>query len=140
MKLLMRLFVSGIATLGTYCVVFLAFFSLVLPSGDFEWIRFVGSLGCAMVAARFTWRQTAAVSQGLVNCVVLGAFVTGGVGFSAGFFGPIIFDPGANQGPLLGIFITGPLGFLAGGVGGAIYWLVRGKGTTETPPVGTSRG
>jgi hypothetical protein len=58
--------------------------------------------------------------------MVLGAFGTGGVGFAGGFFGPIIFMPGANQGPLLGIFITGPLGFILGAVGGAIYWLVWG--------------
>ena len=46
------------------------------------------------------------------------AFAIGVVCFSAGFFGPMIFAPGANQGPLLGILITGPLGFLAGlGVG-----------------------
>jgi hypothetical protein len=42
------------------------------------------------------------------------ALLLGGIGFAAGFFGPMIFSPGANQGPLLGIFITGPLGFLAG--------------------------
>jgi hypothetical protein len=42
------------------------------------------------------------------------ALLVGGIGFAAGFFGPIIFAPDANQGPLLGIFITGPLGFLAG--------------------------
>ena len=51
--------------------------------------------------------------------------VTGGIGFSAGFFGPMILTPGANQGPLLGIFITGPLGFLLGAAGGAIYWFRR---------------
>lgn len=46
------------------------------------------------------------------------AFVIGVVCFSAGFLGPIIFAPDANQGPLLGILITGPLGFLGGiGVG-----------------------
>jgi hypothetical protein len=42
------------------------------------------------------------------------ALLVGGIGFAAGFFGPMIFAPGANQGPLLGIFITGPLGFFAG--------------------------
>jgi hypothetical protein len=41
-------------------------------------------------------------------------FVIGFVSFSAGFFGPIVFTPDANQGPHLGIFITGPLGFVAG--------------------------
>jgi hypothetical protein len=44
-----------------------------------------------------------------------------------GFFGPLIFTPDANQGPLLGIFITGPLGFVLGGIGGGIYWAARGR-------------
>lgn len=38
----------------------------------------------------------------------------GFLAFIAGFVGPIILAPGANQGPLLGIFITGPLGLVAG--------------------------
>jgi len=42
------------------------------------------------------------------------AFAIGFVCFMAGFVGPMIFAPGANQGPLLGILITGPLGFLLG--------------------------
>jgi 4-hydroxybenzoate polyprenyltransferase len=45
---------------------------------------------------------------------VMPALLVGGIGFALGFFGPMIFAPGANQGPMLGIFITGPLGFLAG--------------------------
>ena len=121
------------ATLAAYYFAFLV--SLILPAGHFQWIRFAGSLLCAAVAARFTWRHTASVSQGLATCVVLGAVVTGGIGFAGGFFGPIIFTPEANQGPLLGIFITGPLGFLAGAVGGAIYWWARSNRTTaETGP------
>ena len=50
-----------------------------------------------------------------------GAALVGGIGFVAGFFGPIIFAPEANQGPLLGIFITGPLGFVVGGLAGLVY-------------------
>ena len=42
------------------------------------------------------------------------AMLVGGVAFAAGFFGPIVLAPDANQGPLLGIFITGPLGFAVG--------------------------
>ena len=49
----------------------------------------------------------------------------GFVCFLAGFIGPLIFAPGANQGPLLGIFITGPLGFLAGCIGGFIWTRLR---------------
>ena len=50
----------------------------------------------------------------LVDGALGSAFLVGGVCFAAGFFGPMILAPGANQGPLLGILITGPLGFLAG--------------------------
>ena len=58
---------------------------------------------------------------------LFGATLLGGIGFIGGFFGPLIFAPEANQGPLLGIFITGPLGFLLGGIGGAIvgWWRNR---------------
>lgn len=35
-------------------------------------------------------------------------------GFAAGFFGPGIFVPEANQGPLAGILISGPAGFVVG--------------------------
>jgi hypothetical protein len=51
----------------------------------------------------------------------------GALGFCGGFFGPMIFTPEANQGPLLGIFITGPLGFIVGGMGGLIYALWRSR-------------
>jgi hypothetical protein len=53
------------------------------------------------------------------------ALVIGAIGFAGGFFGPLIFTPEANQGPLLGIFITGPLGFILGGVIGLIVAFVR---------------
>jgi hypothetical protein len=54
-------------------------------------------------------------------CALVGAFGLGGIAFAAGFFGPILLAPDANQGPLLGIFITGPLGFVVGAVGGYLY-------------------
>jgi hypothetical protein len=53
------------------------------------------------------------------------ALVIGIIGFVGGYFGPLIFAPEANQGPLLGIFITGPLGFIFGGVLGLIVAFVR---------------
>ncbi len=51
--------------------------------------------------------------------------LVGIIGFSLGFFGPIVFVPEANQGPLLGIFITGPLGFAAGIVLGIIFLFLQ---------------
>ena len=50
--------------------------------------------------------------------------IIGGISVAAGFCGPIIFAPDANQGPLLGIFITGPLGFLVGLIVGVVRALL----------------
>jgi len=47
------------------------------------------------------------------------AFV-GLVSFLAGFVGPMILAPGANQGPLLGLLYTGPLGVLIGVIWGLL--------------------
>jgi len=57
----------------------------------------------------------------------LGALTLGLTGFAIGFFGPMIFMPGANQGPLIGIFVTGPLGTLAGACAGAFIGWRRGS-------------
>lgn len=50
----------------------------------------------------------------------LWALAVGFTGFVAGFFGPIVLNPEANQGPLLGLFITGPGGALGGAVLGTL--------------------
>jgi hypothetical protein len=55
--------------------------------------------------------------------------MVGGICFAVGFFGPIVWAPDANQGPLLGIFITGPLGFLLG-IGIGIVREIMGAGRT----------
>ena len=125
MKLVFRIFAVFVATLATFYFLYWVPFSLILPVDRPNWIPFLGSLVCAVAVGRYVWRRSASVAPGLVTCVVMGALVTGAIGFSAGFFGPIVFAPGANQGPLLGIFITGPLGFLLGAVGGAVYWFTR---------------
>ncbi|MGH3055198.1 MAG: hypothetical protein ACRDL7_09505, partial [Gaiellaceae bacterium] len=54
-----------------------------------------------------------------------GGLIVGAIGFAIGFFGPLIWAPGANQGPLLGIFITGPIGFVAGAALGWLYARAR---------------
>ena len=56
----------------------------------------------------------------LARTLQIGA-VVGGIAFVAGFFGPLLFSPGSNQGPLLGIFITGPAGFVLGCIGGLVW-------------------
>ena len=61
----------------------------------------------------------------IVGSMFKGALIVGGIGFCAGFFGPMVFAPDANQGPLLGIFITGPLGALVGAIGGVVHGVRR---------------
>ena len=56
----------------------------------------------------------------LARTLQIGA-VVGGIALVAGFFGPLLFSPGSNQGPLLGIFITGPAGFVLGCIGGLVW-------------------
>jgi hypothetical protein len=61
------------------------------------------------------------------------ALTVGGLALAAGFFGPILLAPEANQGPLLGLFITGPAGLVLGLAWGA--WRAKrrrkaGNGTT----------
>ncbi len=73
-------------------------------------------LACAVAFRYGAWPA----ARRYVGQALRWGLVVGGVGFALGFFGPMIFAPGANQGPLLGIFITGPLGFLAGLVVGFI--------------------
>jgi len=57
--------------------------------------------------------------------MIAGAFTLGTTGFIVGFFGPMRFHPGANQGPMLGLFITGPGGALLGMLLGG--WLRIGR-------------
>jgi hypothetical protein len=52
--------------------------------------------------------------RGIVRRALGPALMLGGIGFAAGFLGPMLLAPGANQGPLLGIFVTGPAGFVLG--------------------------
>jgi hypothetical protein len=80
----------------------------------------------------YVWRVLEAI-RGLFTHVVIGALITGVIGFAAGFFGPMIFKPDANQGPLLGIFITGPVGAILGGIGGFIVWRRKKDRVTGSP-------
>ena len=130
MNLVFRMIVLLFVVPATYFFIFWVPFAFIPLHGQW-WIGSLVSLLCAIVVGRYVWSKSESVPDKLASSVAYGAIVAGGIGFSAGFFGPIIFTPEANQGPLLGIFITGPLGFLLGGVGGFFYWL-RNKGQTRT--------
>ena len=121
-----RFGLSFLVGVAAFYFVFWVPFSLVSFLPGYWLLATVGSLAVAIWAARYTWRRTSEARDGGVLAMTLGgALVVGGIGFVGGFFGPMIFAPEANQGPLLGLFITGPLGFLLGGAGGFVYALVR---------------
>ena len=66
--------------------------------------------------------------MGVLKSALRGGCLLGLIGFCAGFFGPMIFMPDANQGPMFGIFISGPGGFVLGLLGGAVAGLRGGAG------------
>jgi len=67
-------------------------------------------------------KQSLAVRSALAPVwACVGAVMLGVTGFVIGFFGPMRFQPWANQGPMVGLFVTGPAGVLIGGLlGGAL--------------------
>ena len=94
-------------------------------------------LGAATVAIICWWfalRGHIPESRAQMRYALGGGLLLGGIGFVAGFFGPIILTPGANQGPLLGIFITGPLGFILGVPMGWSYARFRRRGASDGFP------
>ncbi|MFA7387603.1 MAG: hypothetical protein WCZ87_08085 [Thiohalobacteraceae bacterium] len=121
MSLAARILAMMVVVPATFFFIYWVPFSL-LPFGNTP-IPALVSLACAVAVGRFVWRRLDGDSNGLVASTLRGAVLLGSIGFCAGFFGPMIFVPGANQGPLLGIFVTGPLGFLLGGAGGFVYGL-----------------
>ena len=126
MRLIFRLLAVLVVVPATYYFIYWMPFSL-FPFIEARWIPSIISLFCAVGAGWYVWKKLGSAPTGLISSALFGAVVLGAIGFCAGFFGPLIFAPGANQGPLLGIFFTGPLGFLLGGVGGVVYWLVKRK-------------
>jgi hypothetical protein len=94
---------------------------LFLPFGGDLWIGNVVALTAAVLVARSVWRAEDRLPTPLLGAIGIGAAVFGSIGFVAGFFGPMMLAPEANQGPMLGIFITGPLGALLGAVAGFFY-------------------
>jgi len=57
--------------------------------------------------------------------------ILGLAGFAAGFFGPMIFVPDANQGPMVGIFISGPAGCALGAILWALCSLLKPSALTQ---------
>ncbi len=120
-----RMFLSVLVGIATFYFVFWVPFSLIAFPGSWL-IAIPASIACGIATGNRVWRATErANAGGLLFSTLGGALIVGGVAFAAGFFGPMIFTPEANQGPLLGLLITGPLGFVVGGVGGFVWGLTH---------------
>ena len=120
-----RILVAVCAFFGVWLGVFFAGLILDLPAA-IEWLLGPVALVLAAWAARRLWlRLGDAPPAGVLASMALGAAILGGAGFAIGFFGPMIWAPEANQGPLLGIFITGPAGFVLGALAGFVVSLRR---------------
>lgn len=106
---------------GSYVLswLLLLFSSLGLLGGFANLIALI----IALLVARRVWPKTANWPQTVIGWTLMGAMLLGVAGFIGGYFGPLIWAPEANQGPLLGIFITGPLGFVLGGLIGLLTGL-----------------
>ena len=119
-------FVKGVFTtlvfLAVYFFSFWMVFAQIVPASK-QWMATWAAFLSAAAAAVWVWRKVGTAARSILQTTLQCAVVIGAVGFCAGFFGPIIFTPESNQGPLLGLFITGPLGFIGGGVLGFLYAL-----------------
>lgn len=115
---------AGLAGLGALVVALMTLL-LLLPEAVTGLVSAPLALLAGVSAGIATWRHTEGEGAGLGTSLVLGALIGGGAGFALGFFGPMVFAPGANQGPMLGIFITGPLGLPVGALIGALLWQRR---------------
>jgi hypothetical protein len=117
---------AGIAAIIPASYSFLAFpnWFVVLP---------LASATLAGLGWWFAFRGNNALSLARMKCAGIGGLVLGAVAFIPGYFGPLIFAPNNNLGPLLGIFITGPAGFTAAVWLGVLYGLLRVK--APKPPL-----
>lgn len=114
MPILARGFAAALVFATAYPFFYCILFAQVFPD-RLDGVANAASLLTAAAAGVWIWTKTGRAETGLVSEALKWAAMAGAIGFCAGFFGPMLLAPGADQGPLLGLFITGPMGFIAGG-------------------------
>jgi hypothetical protein len=116
------MFVTAVAALYVVALLGAVFLTRI---GQPVWIASAVAFIVALALSRFVWTHSEKAPDGLAASIFMGAVVIGAVGFTIGFFGPLLVSPQDNQGALLGLFITGPAGFVIGGIGGFVFWSRR---------------
>ncbi len=132
MSVIIRALVAFVVFAAIYFFTFWVPFSLVPAARDIPLLASVVSLAAGLGAGWFVFRKSGSAPSGLLTSMMYGAAVVGAISFSAGFFGPIVFAPESNQGPLLGLLFTGPLGAVVGAVAGAVVWARRRNSSPAT--------
>ncbi|MBS0484556.1 MAG: multidrug ABC transporter permease [Proteobacteria bacterium] len=94
---------------------------LTITTAFSAWLGTAFSFACAVPAAWFTWQLVSGKKTNTLLAVISGALILGGLFFTLGFLGPMVFAKDTNQGPLIGIFIAAPLGVIAGAIAGYVY-------------------
>jgi hypothetical protein len=129
MKLFLRAALTLTSAVAAFYFAFWIGAALIIGSGLPFWLSGLGALLAALATGFYVWKRVVSPQTGLVGSVFLGVVVVGGLGFSAGFFGPMIFSSGAKQGSLIGFSVTGPIGLVLGALGGGVHWFTRkGRG------------
>jgi hypothetical protein len=122
MSLFLKVLTALVVVVAVYFFSFWMLFAQIVPESMMSLADGAAVLTAA-VLGWLTWQGMSNLAPGLLSSMATGAGILGAIGFCGGFFGPMIFTPEANQGPLLGLFITGPLGFVLGAVCGLVYGL-----------------
>lgn len=121
MKKAGRMMVTVFAVLISYAFFYWMYFLVVPFSDSFTRLPNIIAFCLAIIVGIFMHRKMGRHDNPVLTYALIGGILLGAIGFSIGFFGPIIFMPTSNQGPLLGIFFTGPIGFVLGLIAGALY-------------------
>ena len=119
-----RAFVCILVFVAAFLFSYWLLFVQIFPD-DLLDLASVAALLTAAVLAGLVWKATDGEAKGVLATSLTWAGAVGAVGFSGGFFGPMIVTPDANQGPLLGLLITGPLGCVVGAIAGLVVGLRR---------------
>ena len=120
---MLRKTIAVLAFFGTFFIAWML--TLAMPLGGLDWIGSLMALAASVYVSRLVWNDTTDGSSSVAAMAGFGALILGGLGFVAGFFGPMILAPEANQGPMLGLLITGPSGVVIGAIAGAVYAMRR---------------
>ncbi len=127
MKNALRIILVFFAFVSMYFFTFWVPLSFAPGLRNIAWLPNIISLLVAGGVAFFLWKKTGSFSNGLASSILVGGIILGAIGFVGGFFGPLVFYPEANTGPLLGILYTGPIGFVVGLFAGGLYWFLKTK-------------